>query len=282
MNIENDTDRSATDTAGGGRRYSLHLGYLFTELVMSDRVRSAAEWGFAAVEHPAPYSMAEELISWLGDANLSFAQLAAPSGDSAKGEKGLAIFPDRQSEFRESVKRGLDLAGKLGCDLLHVMSGIRPRGVTDAVLWQTYLQNMDSAARLAKERDIAILIEPIGPGTIADYFIGDPEIALQAIDELGCGNVFLLLDVFHAANAGVDIPELIRERGSLIRHVQIADFPGRHEPGTGSVDFAAIFRALDDARYAGYIGCEYNPLRRTASGLGWLSDDPFTPLVACK
>ncbi|MEP7456614.1 TIM barrel protein [Phyllobacterium sp. SB3] len=254
------------------RHFSAHLGYLFGELPLSNRVAAAAEAGFAAVEHPHPYSIsADEMARELSHAGLSFTQIALPAGDTLKGEKGLAILPNRLAEFSDSINRGLDYAEAIGCRMVHVMAGLKPSGIAPRVLWSTYISNLQLAAEAAARRGITILIEPIGAGTLSGYYVDHPAIAARAITDAGLSNIRLLLDIFHCVNSGLDPVAAIRHYGGLLAHVHIADHPGRHEPGTGHIEFPSVYRALDQVGYAGVVGCEYIPITETRSGLGWIA-----------
>jgi hydroxypyruvate isomerase len=253
-------------------RYSAHIGYLFGDLGFKQRFHAAKQWGFSAVENPSPYATpASDVARWLTELNLSYVQFGLPAGDPAKGEKGLAALPDRVAEFRESVAVGLDYAQEINCSMVHAMAGICAPGQSRDALWPTYLENIAFAADAAARRGITILIEPMSPGAVPDYFIDRPSLAIQAIHAIGRDNVRLLFDVFHTANLGLDPISLLREYGPMIAHVHLADFPGRHEPGTGALDFAAVRRTLAEVGYQGFLGCEYVPQAGTTTGLGWLA-----------
>lgn len=256
--------------ADGPERLSADVGFLFTEWPLADRFAAAARAGFRAVEHPNPFAIpAPDLARTLSDHGLTFVQTSFPAGDPARGEKGFAALPDRASAFRESVDPTLDYAEAVGCRLVHAMAGVRPAGVAQDVLWETYLDSIAYAADAAARRGISILIEPVGPGSIADYVIDRPALAVSGIRTLGRPNVKLLMDVFHCVSLAQDPVSLIREHAALIAHVQIADHPGRHEPGLGTIAFGPVFEAPDAVSYRGFIGCEYHPTARTEDSFGW-------------
>ncbi len=255
------------------RKFSAHLGYLFTDLPLEERFRAAKRFGFDGVEHPGPYAApATDVARWLSEIELPFIQMALPAGDAARGEKGIAALPERVAAFRESIPRGLDYARQIGCTAVHAMSGVRPAGMSHEQLWDTYIENMGVAADAASERGLTLLIEPIGSGTLPDYFMDQPTLAVRAIRELGRDNVRLIFDAFHAANGGLDPAAFVRDNGRLIHHMHIADHPGRHEPGTGTIDFNALYAALDDVGFTGFIGCEYVPAALTQDGLAWMPE----------
>lgn len=251
---------------------SAHLGYLFTELPLEQRLGAAGEAGFTWIEHPNPYAIpARQLRKLCLQNDLGFVQLALPSGDPNRGEKGLACLPDRRAEFERSIDTGLSYARMIGARFIHVMAGVTPSGYRSEELWENYVSNIQLACREAARRAIDVLIEPIGPATLPDYYLSDPYEALRAIKDVGASNLFMLFDAFHAATAGIDPVDFIREHNAHIRHVHIADHPGRHEPGTGSIQFGALFAELSACSYRGAIGLEYVPMTNTLEGLGWRS-----------
>lgn len=253
------------------RRYSAHIGYLFSELPFEARFAAARRCGFAAVEHPDIYDQsATEVARLLKHEQLAFAWTNLPSGDRPKGERGFTCRPEDADRFAESLERSLDFAAAIGCSFVHPMAGIRPEGVPQSALWETYLKNMGTAADAAAKRGLTIVIEPLGAAAIPGYFMDSPEAAARAIAELKRPNVQVLLDVYHTLNCGQDPFAFVRSHGDLIGHVHIADHPGRHEPGTGTIDFESLYQSLDRAGYSGFIGCEYVPAGETEAGLGFL------------
>jgi hydroxypyruvate isomerase len=257
------------------RSCSAHLGYLFTELAYDDRFCAARDYGFRAIEHPAPYNVpAADLAQRLSETGLTYTQFAMPSGDAAAGEKGIAIFPERRSEFRAGVATALDYAERIGVSLVHVMAGVLPPAQRTQDHWECYLENLEFAADAASPRGIQILVEAMSKGAVPDYFIEVPDTAARAIAEIGRMNVKILLDIFHSVASELDPVEQIRRHRDHIAHVHIADYPGRHEPGTGQVDFRSICQELDSGGYRGLLGCEYIPLQSTVEGLGWFRQ-PF-------
>lgn len=252
-------------------RLSGHCGFLFTELPLPERFAAAARAGFRAVEHPNLFATpAREVKGWLECAGVPLVQTGFPAGDAARGEKGFAALPDRVDHYRSTIEPTLDYVEELGCRMVHPMAGVRPAGVAQDVLWATYLENLAFAADAAAKRGMTVIVEPIGPGSIANYVIDDPLLAVEAIRDIGRDNVKLLFDAYHCACLGHDPAALIRTHAALIAHVQIADDPGRHEPGTGTIAFDPIFSALEEVGYRGLVGCEYHPATTTEAGLGWM------------
>lgn len=253
-------------------RFSAHLGYMFAERPLAGRFAAARAAGFAAVEHPAPYGMpADEMRQLLARTGLRFIQLALPAG--RPGEKGFAALAGREAEFCASMQTGLAYAQAVGAPFVQVQSGLIAEGADRARMWQTYLGNLDKGCRMAEEAGLGVLIEPIGAATIADYFMDRPALAVEALQTVKRPNLRILFDAFHAAVAAIDPGEFIARNAGSIGHIHIADHPGRHEPGTGTLDFAALFAAAEKAGYEGWFGCEYKPSGTTEASLGWFA--PF-------
>jgi hydroxypyruvate isomerase len=251
--------------------YSAHIGYLFTDRPMAERIVSAIRCGFMAIEHPAPYSVpAAEMAGWLQSAGARYVQLGLYSGDASKGEKGLGIFPDRRAEFRESVAQALDYAETVGASMVHAMAGILPRAQRAQHHWDCYVESLAFAASEARPRGIKIIVEAMSETAVPEYFFDTPDQAARAIGEAGEENIGLLLDVFHTVSAGLNVEQEIAKHAALLAHVHIADVPGRREPGSGTVNFDELDLALQKANYDGFLGCEYSPIGSTEAGLGWL------------
>jgi len=253
-------------------RFSAHIGFLFTELPFVERFAAARSFGFDAVEHPAPFDTGPTVVAQLlSESNLIYVQTGFPAGDSRKGEKGLAALPQRREEFRTSVIPTLEYASKVGCKMVHAMAGVVASDLSEAAMWDEYLENVAFSADAARSYGIDIIIEPIGPGSVANYLIHKPQAAIDAIGSLDRANVKLLFDVYHAISMNVEPLAFMDRHRDLIGHVQIADYPGRHEPGSAIVDFAKIFDTLERIGFAGHVGCEYHPSGQSSESFGWLS-----------
>ncbi|TNC50544.1 TIM barrel protein [Rubellimicrobium rubrum] len=252
-------------------RLSVHIGYLFTDLPLQDRLEAASNAGFHAVEHPQPFALsAAEVKAKLDELGMSFSQLCAGVGDATKGEKGIAALPGREHEFLESLDRSLDYAEAVGCPFVHPMAGVVPDGITSESTAETYRRNLDAAVERARGRPVSILIEAIGHAAVPSYHMHRLDQAFALAREYDRGEVSVLLDTFHAAANGEDPLALIRSHADRLGHVHIADHPGRHEPGSGAISFDPILQALESVGYAGAIGFEYIPASTTQAGLGWI------------
>ena len=196
-------------------------------------------------------------------------QLGLCSGDASKGEKGLGIFPDRRDDFRKSVAEALDYAEAVGASMVHAMAGILPPAQRAQHHWDCYVENLAFAATEARPRGIKIIVEAMSQGAVPDYFIAAPDQAASAIEEAGEENLGLLLDVFHTASVGLDVQQEIAKHAALLAHVQVGEFPGRHQPGSATIDFNEMSLPAA-ASYDGFLGCEYSPIGSTEAGLGWL------------
>jgi hydroxypyruvate isomerase len=251
-------------------RLSAHIGYLFTERPLPERIEAAAGAGFTAIEHPSPwYVPATEMRSRLVANSLSFAQLCAAIGDASKGEKGLGALPGREIEFRESFNRALDYAVAVDCPFVHPMAGV-PGNADMSAAAETYHRNLSYAVERTTGTKVKILIEAISEAAVPGYFLSTLDHASRVQDIFGPGNLALLVDTFHARANGVDLVPWIEANAHRIGHVHIADHPGRHEPGTGAIDFEPLLAAFAEQAYEGAIGFEYIPSKTTIDSAAFL------------
>lgn len=254
-------------------RFAANLSTLYTELDFLDRFAAAAADDFSAVEYFFPYAYDAALLAERLRANrLRQVMFNLPPGDWEKGERGIACHPDRRSEFRDGLGLALDYAASLGCKRLHPMAGIAPEGAAPARLRDTYLRNLADAAAEARRAGIRIVIEPINTRDMPGYYLSGSHQALAIIEEIGADNLFLQFDIYHMQVMEGDLAQTIESCLPRIGHIQLADNPGRHEPGTGEINYPFLFRRLDALGYDGWIGCEYRPRAGTRAGLGWLAE----------
>lgn len=254
-------------------RFAANLTMLFNEVPFLDRFERAAAAGFEAVEFLFPYAWpAHEIEARLREHRLKLVLHNLPPGDWDAGERGLACLPDRVDEFRASVTRAIEYASVLGAPQLNCLSGIVPPGVDDALLHRTYVENLRHAASELKKAGIKALIEPINTNDIPGIYLRRTAQAIAMIDEVGSDNLFLQYDIYHAQRSEGELAATTERNLARIAHVQIADNPGRHEPGTGEINYRFLFQHLDRIGYRGWIGCEYRPMGPTDQGLGWLRE----------
>ena len=258
-------------------KLAANLSMMFNEVPFLDRFEAAASAGFKAVEFLFPYEHpAGEIRARLDRHGLRQALFNAPPGDWAKGERGTAIFPERREEFRAGIEKALGYAKALGCPKLHVMAGVLPAGADRPRAEDCYVENLKHAASLAKAAGVLILIEPLNPRDMPGFFLMSLPEGQRIIERTGSDNIKLQLDLYHRQITGGDLTRTIEHYLPLSGHVQIADVPGRHEPGTGEINFPPLFELLDRLGYDGYVGCEYRPKAGTVEGLGWAANYGIT------
>jgi hydroxypyruvate isomerase len=247
-------------------RLSAHVGYLYTELPLVERLAAAAHDGFTAIEHPEPWAIpAQEMRARATDLDLTFSQVTSGMGDTAKGEKGLAALTGREAEFRVGFDRALDYALEVGSPFVHPMAGVPKGGFADAV--ETYRLNLSWALNRVEGSEVRVLVEAI---TIPGYHVGRLAFAAELQDQFD-GRFDLLFDTYHGATLGEDLVLWVSRNAGRIGHVHIADHPGRHEPGTGMLQFDRILATLMSEGYPGAIGFEYIPSVATSASAAFLS-----------
>ena len=250
-------------------RLAANLTTMFGEAPFLDRFALAARAGFRAVEFQFPYEFEiADIRDRLADNGLRLVLFNMPPGDWRTGERGIAALPGRESEFRDGLARALDYALDLGCQRLHALAGLTPDGDAQR-LRDTYLANLRYAAQFAGVSEIEVLIEPISRESIPGYFLDDLAMAADIVDEAGEANLFIQYDLVHQRFRGEDLVSPYLDHAQMIRHVQVAGWPDRHEPDAGAPEWRAAFEALDEAGYDGFVGCEYWPAGGTEAGLGW-------------
>ena len=253
-------------------RFAANLSMLFTEVSFIDRFAAAARAGFRAVECQFPYAeSAETIAAQLHEHDLQMVLHNLPAGDWAAGERGIACHPDRVAEFRQGVVQAIDYATTLGCPQLNCLAGIAPAGVPEDVVRDTFIANLRFAASEMKAVGLRLLVEPINTFDIPGFYVSRTDQALELIDAVGADNLYLQYDVYHAQRMEGELANTLVRYLSRIAHIQIADNPGRHEPGTGEINYAWLFRHLDAIGYQGWVGCEYKPATTTEAGLGWMA-----------
>jgi hydroxypyruvate isomerase len=254
-------------------RFAANLTLMFNEVPFLARFDAAARAGFRAVEFVSPYEHpAEEVARAARDAGVEVVLFNLPAGDWAKGDRGTACDPARAAEHRDGVERALAYARELRCPRLHDMAGIRPAGVPEAALRETYLASLRLAGAALAAHGLTLLVEGINTRDMPGYYLSTSRQAFELIDAARAPNLYYQYDVYHMQIMEGDLATTIERRLPRIGHVQIADPPARNEPGTGEVSFRFLLRHLDRLGYAGWIGCEYRPRAGTVAGLGWMEE----------
>ena len=251
-------------------KFAANLTMLFTEHPFLDRFEHAAKAGFEAVEFLFPYAWHAEEIKKRLDANgLSLVLHNLPAGDWDRGERGIACHPDRTAEFRDGVPHAITYATRLAVPQLNCLVGKAPAGIPDDVLRATLVENLRFAATALKEVGIRLLIEPINTFDIPGFYLRGTAQALAILDDVGADNAYVQYDIYHMQRMEGELAATLQRHLARIGHVQLADNPGRNEPGTGEINYEFLFAHLDRIGYRGWIGCEYKPATSTAAGLGW-------------
>ncbi|WP_418318494.1 hydroxypyruvate isomerase [Piscinibacter sakaiensis] len=253
-------------------RFAANLTMLFNEVPFLDRFEHAAKAGFKAVEFLFPYAFeAGEIRQRLDDNGLELVLHNLPAGDWDAGERGIACHPDRVAEFRDGVGKAIGYAKVLGVGQLNCLAGKAPAGVDDAALRKTLVDNLRYAAGELKKAGLRLLIEPINTFDIPGFYLTRTEQAIAILDEVGADNAFVQYDIYHAQRMEGELAATMQKNLARIGHIQLADNPGRNEPGSGEINYAFVFAHIDRIGYKGWIGCEYKPAAGTEAGLGWRS-----------
>ena len=252
-------------------RFAANLSMLFTEVPFLDRFERAAQAGFEAVEFLFPYAhTVEEIKERLDATGLQIVLHNLPAGDWDADERGIACDPQRVDEFRAGVAKAVSYAHALGVPQLNCLAGKAPAGVDAAVLRRTFVENLRFAAAALKMAKLRLLIEPINPFDIPGFYLNRTDQAIAILDEVGVDNAFVQYDIYHAQRVEGELAATLQKNLARIAHVQLADNPGRNEPGTGEINYPFLFAHLDRIGYGGWVGCEYKPAQGTEAGLGWL------------
>lgn len=252
-------------------RFAANLSMLFTEKPFLDRFSAAAAAGFKGVEYLFPYDFqASEIKDRLDKNGLTQVLFNLPAGNWDQGERGIACHPDRVDEFRSGVDRAIEYAHVLGNTQVNCLAGIAPYGINDDTLSHTFISNLIFAATRLEEAGIKLIIEAINTRDIPDFYLNSSHQALELIEKVGSDNLAFQYDIYHMQIMEGDICSTIEANLSMIDHIQLADNPGRNEPGTGELNYPNILAMLDRIGYQGWVGCEYKPATTTEAGLDWM------------
>lgn len=248
-------------------RLAANVSTLFPELGFLERFAAAAAAGFKAVEYQFPYQWkAEDIAERVRAAGLQVVLHNLPAGDLARGERGIAALPGREREFREGVERAIDYARAVNCPRLNCLAGLAP---VDAEHRAVLVDNVRFAARKLGAAGLSLTLEAINTRTVPGFFLSRSAQAIDVLNAAGEGNASLQYDFFHMQIMEGDLAQTVERLLPRIGHIQLADVPGRHEPGSGEINFHFLLRHLDTLGYSGWVGCEYNPQGDTLEGLKW-------------
>ena len=249
--------------------FSANLSLLFTENEFIDRFKEAKYNGFDAVEFQFPYDIEAQTIKReINKNNLSLSIFNSPPGDFEKGDRGLACLENRKEDFKKSIVKAISYAKIFQCNKIHVMAGISNKE-NDLNAKKVYIENLKWACDEFYKHNIDLLIEPINQRNIPNYFLSSTDQAIEIIDKIKRENIYLLFDIFHHQIIRGDVSKYLENFVAYIGHIQIAGIPNRNEPDQSELDYKYIFKLIERLNYTGFIGCEYNPLKDTLSGLKW-------------
>jgi hydroxypyruvate isomerase len=251
-------------------RFAANLTMLYNEHPFLDRFAAAHADGFKAAEFLFPYTFAKEQIAeTLHYHGLQQVLHNLPAGNWDAGERGIACLPGRTGEFQDGVGRAIEYATALACPQVNCLAGIAPTGADDDRVHATLVDNLKFAASKLAAAGIRLLIEPVNDKDIPGFWLNYADQAVSLIDEVGSNNLFVQYDLYHQQRMSGELASTFRRLKDRIAHIQVADNPGRNEPGTGEINYPYLFDALDREGYTGWIGCEYKPKTTTSEGLGW-------------
>ena len=252
-------------------KLAANLTLMFNEIDFMDRFAAAAKAGFKGVEYLFPYDYDKQALKQkLTENKLTQVLFNLPAGNWAGGDRGIGCHPDRVSEFEAGVEQAIDYATTLGCKQVNCLAGIRKAGRDPMDARETYIRNLQFAAPRLKAAGIKLLIEAINTRDIPGFFLTNTAQALDIIKAVGSDNVYVQYDIYHMQIMEGDLAPTIERNLKMIPHMQLADTPGRHEPGTGEINYPFLLGFIDKLGYNGWIGCEYKPAGRTEDGLGWM------------
>lgn len=253
-------------------KFSCNISTLFGELGFLDRFAAASDAGFRAVELHEPYGHEiARLGELLGRHGLELVLFNLPMGRDS--EAGIACLPDRAGEFADGLGRAIEYAKALGCLQVNCLAGIVPAGASRGTLVDTLLRNLEFAAAELARVGLRLLVEPLNARDVPGFLLTRSSEVVALLDTIGAPNLFLQYDVYHAQIMEGDLAASVARLLPKIGHVQFSDNPGRHEPGTGEINFQFLFERFDALGYGGWVGAEYRPSRSTLESLAWFA--PF-------
>ena len=251
-------------------KFCANLTMLWNELDFADRFAAAAKAGFKGVEYLFPYDYDKSrLREALDQHGLTQVLHNLPAGNWSQGERGIGCHANRVGEFQDGVAKAIEYATALGCKQVNCLAGIRPPNRDPNDARETFIRNLQYAAPRLKSAGIRLLIEAINTRDIPGFFLTSTKQALDIIKAVGSDNLFVQYDIYHMQIMEGDLAPTIEKHLQLIPHMQLADTPGRHEPGTGEINYDFLLPHIDKLGYEGWIGCEYKPAGKTVDGLGW-------------
>jgi hydroxypyruvate isomerase len=253
-------------------KFCANLTMMFNEVDFLARFERASTAGFKAVEYMFPYDWPkDQLADTLASNGLEQVLHNLPAGDWTAGERGLACLPGREVEFQDGVGIAIEYAKELKCPALNCLVGLTPHESTQDEVHQVLVSNLKFAATALAQEGIRLLVEALNDQDIPGFHLVSTQSALDLLEYVGHPNLQFQYDIYHMQKMEGNLIATIEKHMARIGHMQLADNPGRHEPGTGEINFPNLFRAIDTIGYDGWIGCEYIPAGTTEEGLGWFA-----------
>ncbi|MEH6558595.1 MAG: hydroxypyruvate isomerase [Oceanicoccus sp.] len=253
-------------------KFSANLSMLFNEHNFLDRFDSASKAGFSGIEYVSPYQFsAQEIKQRLDDNGLQQILFNLPLGDWAKGERGITCHPGRVNEYQEGVDKAIEYAIALDCSQCNTLAGIIPSDVSDQQARETFVSNLSYAADKFATAKLTLLTEAINTYDMPGFFLNNTTQAMSIIDQVKKSNLYYQYDIYHMQRMEGELASTIETNLSRIGHFQLADNPGRHEPGSGEINYRFLLGFIDKLGYDGWIGAEYIPKTTTLEGLNWMS-----------
>jgi len=254
-------------------KIAANLTTLFTDVPLLERFARAKAAGFRYVEVLFPYDADVAAVAEQARANgLRIVLFNIAAGDRAAGDRGITSHPARTEEFRAEVERAIGWAKLLDCPRMHAMAGMRLKDVAIAEQWETFVENARYAGNALAEHGLTLLVEPLNDRDNPGYFFVGSAMALRLVSEVGLPNVKFQYDIYHMQRGEGELALTIERNLGKIGHIQIADNPGRHQPGTGEINYPFLLAHLDKIGYDGFVSLEYQPLGTTEESLGWIGE----------
>jgi len=270
--IDNDSHNNIFATGGTKMlRFSANISMLFCERPFPERFAAARAAGFDAVEMQFPYDMpVEDIAAAREAAGIEFVVFNLPVGDMTRGGPGLAAMPGREADFAAAVEEGRRYAQVLAPRNINVLAGWPPADVPRQRCFETLARNLRLAAEVMAGIGVRVTVEAVNTRDRPGYFLTRTDEAVAAIEAADHPNLGLEHDLYHMQIMEGDLIPTLARHCERIAHIQFADTPGRHEPGTGEINFANVFAAIEEMGYDGWLGAEYRPCGRTEDSLGWM------------
>lgn len=254
------------------RKFSTSVTLMFRELPALERFAAARSAGFDNVEIQVLEALPVDMLREARSARVNIHLLNVGMGDFIRGGPGLIGLPGLEDTFLSEVQKALAIAKALAIPFVHLGPGRVPQGIDRDICLGVMKKNIVAAIAAAAGMPVTLLLEPLNAADMPDVLLGNIDDTAAMIRMEFAGKLWLMFDIYHIARNGQDVIDAYRRNKDLIRHVQFSDAPGRHEPGTGEIDFPSVFAAIEAEGYDGYFGAEYMPSKPTRETFSWLTE----------